>query len=486
MKILDLFKRKQKPQSRIYKGAVISKTTASWISSTTSGDTEIKSSIKVLRQRSRQLTRDFDHAKAVVRAFKNNVIGTGFTFQSQIKNKAGKKLNSKLNDEIEKLWNDWRFKEHCHTRGVLNFADIERMIMGEVVEAGEVFVRKIYKKFGGSKVSLALEIIEAEYLDSDFNQDLKDGNTIRMGIERDEWGRAVAYHFYLKHPGDQFTGAGSDQRRVRIPASEVLHLFVPDRASSSRGVPWLSSGMVNMHHLAGYQEAEVIGARARASQMGFIESPDGELNFDDTYGPDRVTDFEPGVFKYLAPGEKVTVPNFNQPNSVFDAFTRSMLRSVATGAGLSYETITKDYSQSNYSSTRQAMIDERDFYRVLQDWMRENFHLPIYREFLAICLKSELISSGGYSLDELFAPKFIGRGFQWIDPAKEIQASKDAVSSGFKTQTEIIAEAGGDIEEVFAQRRREIDLAKQYGLSFDVASEPAPVDPKNNLENNPE
>ena len=41
---------------------------------------------------------------------------------------------------------------------------------------------------------------------------------------------------------------------------------------------------------------------------------------------------------------------------------------LAAGCGPSYESLSRDYSQSNYSSSRLSLLDDRDLWRVLQQW----------------------------------------------------------------------------------------------------------------------
>ena len=55
-----------------------------------------------------------------------------------------------------------------------------------------------------------------------------------------------------------------------LPADELIHLFIADRPGQTRGVSWLASALQDLHHLAGFQEASVIRARAARSVMGFI------------------------------------------------------------------------------------------------------------------------------------------------------------------------------------------------------------------------
>ena len=481
------FKRKEKPKKRMYSGAQGGRLTSDWITSSSSADVEIKISLKKLRDRSRQLVRDNDYAKQAVRAIKNNVVGPGVGFQSQVKQLRGGKLDSKINDAIEASWFKWNKKENCHTGGSLSFNDIEHLIIGSKFESGEIFVRIISQAMGDSKVPMALEIIEGDLLDENYNDLLQNGNTIKMGVEMNQWGRPQAYHFWSVNPNDIGYQDPSQipRRRIRVPADEVIHLFHADRPRQTRGVPEFASSIMRMRQMAGYEEAELVSARASASLMGFIESPEGEIPSDGVQDGDRVTDFESGVFKYLGQGEKVTIPNLSRPNGQYDPFMRSQLRGFGAGVGISYETISRDYSQSNYSSTRQALLEDRDNYRVIQALLIRNFHEIIFTKWLDLAVLSGELRLKGYELNpEMFCcPRWMPRGFSWIDPVREVSAFKDAVRCGFMTQGDVIAQAGNDIDDVFRQRAEELEMMEELELVFDT--DPSNTDDKGQTQKQP-
>jgi capsid protein len=92
---------------------------------------------------------------------------------------------------------------------------------------------------------LQLQLLEAEHLPFDKNEADGNGNQIRCGIEFDKIGRRVAYHFYRKHPGDNTDQSGKGEI-VRVPASEILHLYRPQRPGQIRGVPWISPALVKL------------------------------------------------------------------------------------------------------------------------------------------------------------------------------------------------------------------------------------------------
>lgn len=471
MKFLNIFKKsapvaeKTSTAERAY-WAALRKLQNEWIASTQTLDAELRGTLKGLRLRARDLAQLNDHVRSFLRAVENNVIGRGIPFQSQVRNAQGDLVEIE-NREIEIAWKRWAKKSSCDVSGLKSFRMIERLVVRTLATDGEVLVRMIPKRFGKSRIPFALQILEADMLDENFNG-IVGKNRVRMGVEVDEWQRPVAYHFFSKHPGDSiFQDPSKMPERVRIPAEQVIHLFLPERGIQSRGVPWVVSAMFKLHQLKGYEEASVVRKRGVASIMGFIENPEAELQGDKVEGDERVWEFEPGTFRKLAPGEKVNVPNLGDPGGAeFDPFCRAMLRSTAAGLGSSYEELTKDYSQSSYSSTRQALISDRDNWRVIQDFITENFHQVVFENWLAAAVLSGAVRLDGYydEPDRFENPRWMPRGWQWVDPLKDVTANAQAVEAGFKNITDVLAEEGQDFEEKMLQRKAEQAFLKKHGI----------------------
>ena len=58
------FTRRKKRQRRNYAGADLNRLTSDWVSQGTSADSEVKNSLRILRNRARSLVRDSDFAKS--------------------------------------------------------------------------------------------------------------------------------------------------------------------------------------------------------------------------------------------------------------------------------------------------------------------------------------------------------------------------------------------------------------------------------------
>lgn len=462
--------------ARMYAGAKQSRLTSGWGQLTTSADSELSTSLRILRSRSRALMRDAPYAKRAKIIVVNNIIGAGIGMQAQIKTRRDL-LNKQINDDIEDTWEDWSKARRCHTGGTLHFADIERIAMGQVFETGEIFIRKHYRKFGDSSIPFALEVIEPERVLDELQPSAYIQNAgVRMGIESDEFRRPLAYWIRTLHPGEIRIAMQENDKIERIPADQIIHLRIVDRWPQTRGEPWLHAVMRKLQDVDGYSEAEVVAARAAASYMGIIETEQdyGEKQED---GSREIT-LEPGIVERLSPREKFNFVNPNRPNSNMDPFMRLMLREIAAGTGVSYESLSRDYSQSNYSSSRLALLDDRDLWRVFQLWFIRNFRNEIHDEWLQQAVLARAVTA--ISIDEyasnikkFSAVRFKPRGWTWIDPQKEVEAYKEGIKSGLTTMTKVIASTGDgmDIEDVLDERRHELDLAKEKGLIFDTDPE---------------
>lgn len=472
--------------TRMYQSARPSRLNSPGFVSTTSADSELVSSLTNLRNRSRQLVRDAAYAKRAKVIIQNNVVGSGIGLQAKVMATRGQ-LRETVNDDIEEAWEDWACGEYCHTGGALHFSDLERAIMAQVFEAGEAFIRLHFSAFGGSEVPLGLELIEAERIADELQYPIPapyatspKGAVVRMGVEVDPFGRPIAYWIREQHPADLRWIVGQPNRVERVPAEQIIHLRLIDRWPQTRGEPWLHATAGKLNDMDGYSEAEIVAARAGACISGTIETPNPNsalvTQIDGSgSGLGAEVQLEAGTFQRLAPGEELKPFMPNRPNSAFEPFMRAMLREMAagTGYGISYEALSRDYSQHNYSSQRAAMLDDRDSFKVLQQWFIRNFRWKVHKIWLKQAVLARAVSTIGiaeYALDpEKFeCCAFKARGWGWIDPTKEVQAYEDAIKAGLTTRADVIAATadGRDIEDVDQQRAQELLDEEQLQLEF--------------------
>jgi lambda family phage portal protein len=248
----------------------------------------------------------------------------------------------------------------------------------------------------------------------------------------------------------------------------------------TRGEPWLHGVLSKLDDMDEYSKAELTAARMGANFFATLESDyDNALaTTTDAASGAREMNIEPGVIEQLAPGDALKFHTPNRPNVALDPFLRYMLREVAAGVGVSYESLSRDYSQSNYSSSRLALLDDRDLWRVLQQWYVRAFREPLLRDWMQSAVLSRAISSIPVEAYAPDAERFLAvtwklRGWQWVDPTKEVNAYKEAVKAGFTTVSAVIAQTAGgvDVEDVIAERKRELEMFEAADIDLDTTVE---------------
>ncbi|MBK7251943.1 MAG: phage portal protein [Gammaproteobacteria bacterium] len=450
---------------------------------TSSEDQGLATSLVTMRNRSRAAIRDNAIAQGVRQSLVNSVIGpSGVGMDPDVWLKNGEP-NRRVNDDIRQAWNACKDRLDIGARN--SFADLERLLFAEVVATGEVFVRVHRFAASGSKIALSLEVIEAERIAGELegpNVSPAPGNVMKMGVEVDRFGRAVAYYVRTRHPGEARWGNGSETDKVeRVPASEILHICPTSRWPQTRGVPMLHAVLRTLTDVDAYSAAEIARARVQAASPITIETPESQASFaeqqeDGTYE----VNLEPGMVTRLAPGEKLNASPVNAPNPAFAEFMRSKYREVAVGIGLPYTSVSGDYSQSNYSSARLENLVARDTFKALQQTYINQFRKPLHRLFVQTAAMSGLLKTlpvDRFALDmETYeAAMFYPRGFVYVDPQKDIAANVEAINNGLTSRTAALANGDGrTVEDVFAELARENELAASYGLTF-VATKPDPA-----------
>ena len=201
--------------------------------------------------------------------------------------------------------------------------------------------------------------------------------------------------------------------------------------------------------------------------MGFFikaESGDGYQGEEDALG-NTITTAEPGTFEELPVGTDFRAFDPQHPNGQFGVFVKSCLRSVASGLGVSYNTLANDLEGVNYSSIRAGLLEEREEWKGVQRFVIEHVVEPIFREWLSYALLSDALDLPAAKLEKFESVEWKPRRWQWVDTLKDTRAN---VINGFKSRQGIISEAGGDIEDVLDKIAADNQLAESKGVELDA------------------
>jgi capsid protein len=124
-------------------------------------------------------------------------------------------------------------------------------------------------------------------------------------------------------------------------------------------------------------------------------------------------------------------------------------------------------TQTSYSSIRQGALEDRDFYKVLHDFMIEHLVQPVFRAWLFAAMDNGSIPIPPTRFDK-FADnvEFRGRGFAWVDPQREMNASVIGLNSGILSMQDVANQYGRDIADVMDQIVLERQMAEERGIEI--------------------
>ncbi len=446
---------------------------ASWRADNATEDTYIARRALLIRARSRELCRTSDYAKKYLRMVHKNVVGPagiGLQVKSADVKKDGTLVYDKVaNTLIEKAWIRWWGSKLCSFTRQYNGRTILRLVAQAAPRDGEMFIVMVRESRGSTNpFRFSLKLLEADYLDLEHNEDLGGGAFIRMGIEFDADGRRVAFHFFTSHPGDLYRPRPQAVgEKVRVPAEDVLHFFLPERASACRGIAWFDTTGPTIKMLNGFEEATVVAARAGASKMGFFYTPDGTPpdSDEETDDGDFIQNAEPGQFGILPIGYDFKAYDPTQPTDKFGDFCKHQGRKISVGLDASYASLTGDLADVNYSSIRHGMLDERDTWADLQTTLIDEVLKPIFSRWLLAAFITGQIPLPISKLDKFDAPKFIPRTWGWVDPEKDANATNTELSNCTQTLAGSLADRGVDYDDHLAQLKKEKEDLEAIGIT---------------------
>lgn len=418
-----------------------------------------------LRAQSRDQVRKNALAASAVDRITSNVVGTGIKPQAPDAATAA-------------LWLRWT--DESAADGMLDFYGQQAQVMRAVVETGECFVRlRARLPQDRMTVPLQLEVLESEFVPMDKNEPAGNGRgEIRQGIEFDPnvRSRRVAYWVYRRHPYDNSPMMGStDTEAVRVPASEMLHVFIPGRPGQLRGEPWLTRALERLKDLDEYDKAELVRKKVAAMFVGFIRrpTPDGMTldDLEDLWGNAEgqggvgEVSLEPATMQMLAPGEDVEFAAPSDVGGQYEVFIRAQHRAIAAAIGVLYEQLTGDYSQVNDRTWRAAV---NEFRRRCEGWQHHlmvyQFCRPVWRRWSELAVLSGALPA---SFNTAAPVKWTPQAWPYINPVQDVQGRREEVLAGFTSRTAVVSERGEDAAVIDAENAADNARADSLGLKYE-------------------
>lgn len=465
---------------RSFKAAVESRLTNAWTSTAAPANYDIKRDYKVLIARVRDLVKNNDYVKRYLSMTRSNVVGpNGIIVQSRVPStqEGGGPIDKEASVQIESSWKEWGRFGTPEVTGRYSWVTLQNQFIAGLMSEGEVIYRKI-PGWKGNPFRFALQTIDVMDLPVDYNDDNRT-NPIVMGIELNEWGAPVAFHFQQRKPGrDTYTRDGRNY--LRLPASQIIHAFLPEMVQQTRGVSPMTSAMMRLNMLEGYEEAAVVSARIGASTMGFLTKQDESSKFT---GDDENADgslnmgVSPGEFRELPAGMGLEVFDPKTPSDQYADFVKATLRGIASGLGVSYNMLSNDLEGVNFSSIRTGVLEDRELWKCLQNFTIDSFVRPVFEEWVTLSITAGAIKILGQEPtsgpERYMIAAFQGRRWSWVDPFKDAKTAEILLNNRLTSRRNIIQDMGLDPDEVWNDLSDETQLLDEMGI--------APVASKNEV-----
>lgn len=449
-----------------YDAASKGRRTYGWKAPATAADAAGRGGRTQLRNLSRDMIRNRPFAARAREVVTLNVVGNGIKPSVDVS-------DPEAADTINEVLRDHLLTPAIDAAGVHNLYGLQAQVMNAVFSDGEVLVRYRPRTTildPHLRLGFQVELLEADHLDETVQMHGK--NEVVDGIEYGPTGAPVAYHLFRRHPG-AIRGwrrglVGSETERV--PAGQVLHIRRLDRPGQGRGIPWLAPVLMTLGELSDYQEAQILKQRMAALLALIVETDaDGEA-----YKGADLNELQPGAVVGTQPGQKVTTVNPPEVTG-YDEFMRGGLRAVAMGIGLSYEAISGDMSQANFTQGRMGRM-EMD--RAVQAWQQ----LILILQF---CdgIGRWTADAWGLARRQNRWPEFPAR-LEWtaprrplIDPTKEIKAAEAEINAGLTSRQRKQRELGYDPEVIRRERAEDARRDREADEGAGPAAAPPQQDP---------
>jgi len=435
-----------------------------------SANTIVQQDAKQLRDSARALCRDHDIARNAISILVQNTVGSGIDVMPAPRVKGGE-VDRDLAQQLRDLWDEWWDRPEVTWRH--DFGKCQQLIATSAYRDGEVFWQQLAGPVPyldhGTSVPFSLEMLEADMVPLDLNDDVRN---IMQGVERNTWGRFVAYHVFKKHPGEPGVGIRVDTKRV--PADQVYQFAMIDRIHQVRGLSVFAPVVNRMRDIQDYEDSERIAAKVAASMCAQIVKggPDTFVGADGstvlpggvaaaTERAIRSLTMVPGMIADdLLPGERIEILDSKRPNPNVASYVDSQLRRAAGGLNVSFSSLSLNYS-GTYSAQRQELVEKFGAYIMLGEQFIARVLRPIWAQFVQTAvLDGRIRKPAVMSLRELSSAIYIRPQMPWIDPLKEALARGEMEDRGWQAPQQNILLAGNDPEEVLRMRHAWLEQTK--------------------------
>lgn len=487
---------------------------ATWNPGIRSADADILPDKTLLDARARDLWRNDAFIQSGVNQHKDSIVGSMYLLNAKPMWKVlGKPegWDEEFQEEVESLFSIWSEspKHWPDASGQLTFTDMVRLAVGIMVFGGEVLMTSEWMKKRGRDFRTAFQFVDTDRLSTppEFTSD----DMIRGGIRHDRYGRHMSAFIRTRHPFEYRSTMGNTPWWREVPMEKpwgrtmVVYLREINRAAQTRAVSQLTAGLREIAITRKFRDVTLQNAVLNASYAATIESElptevvfqqlgagadytEAITNYGSSYlasvmqyaSGSKNLQMDGAKIPHLFPGTRLQLRPAGTPGGVGQDFEVSLLRYAAALMDLSYEEFSRDYTKTNYSSARAAMLST---WRAMQAKKRvaaDGVANAIYRNWLEEAIQNDRLSTFRASesdmlytdnyqnlmFDALANATWLGAARGQIDELKETQAAVLRMKYGLTTGEDELARLGKDWRQVYQQQSREKKMRKELDIEW--------------------
>jgi lambda family phage portal protein len=481
---------------------------SSWNPAIRTPDQDILPEKKTIDARVRDIVRNDAVANAGVVLHKDNIVGAQYVISCKPNyTYLGKTAEwaTKFQEEVETkfmMWAEspdkWVAANRRHT-----LTSFLRLGIGIKLYGGESLIACEWIDKGPRRpYKTAVQFVDTDRLSNP--NGLADTLNLRGGVEMGAHGEAIAYHIRQAHPAARNDPGAFSWKRVaarkRWGRLQMAHIYDENRPDQTRGLSDFAVGLSDMKMLKKFRGVALQNAVLNATFAASIESElpssdevyarlgagNKETNIYSTIAEQyfgAVTEFSSGAkatlldgvkVPHLMPGMKLQLRPAGTSGALGTDFEKSCLRYIASTLGVSYEELSRNFADSNYSSARAAMLmtwkrmqaEKKSTADVMANIVfRLWFEEAVNNNELETVTRSDPSIYDGMNLDAYTTCEWIGASRGQIDEVKETQAAVLRVNNNLTTLEDELAKQGKDWRKVLLQKKAEKELMDEYGLT---------------------
>jgi len=410
---------------------------------------------------------------------------------------------------VEAEWRGWADGPsfHCDTKAKMTLSQLlylglrHHLVDGESLGVIEMWPERV--GYGGSRYATTLHMVDPDRLSNPY--EMVDTRHCRGGVQLDDGGRPLGYHLRRGHPMDWYNAVESMiwdyiPREDEFGRPIAIHAHDSDRTDQHRGLSAFVPVLNRLKMLTRFDASTLQAAVISAVFCLSIESPFDPEGLKDAletgdardlqsyyhYRNDyrRTHPIDVGDARIVStyPGEQIKALEAKHPSQNYDPFMRAMLRHIGAQLGISAEQVTGDWSQTNYSAARGAMLEA--YKTITRRRLHFNTGLPnrTYLAWLEEAMEIAHLPLPRGAPDFLEAraayarARWIGAPRGWVDPVKEGQGAVLRMDACVSTLSDEAAEQGHDWEETLDQRAVERRRMAELGIPAPAWMQGVPAD----------